>query len=233
MGIPERKEREFRRREEVILAAALSLLDRDDWLTVTIDEIAQKAEIGKGTVYLHFPSKEALYARLALDFSHGLFERMREIPPQLPVLDRLAARVRLFIDGHRLQPEYRRLLEYCWRENFLQGLPQPLVAEFMSLEAEYERLVFADLEEAMALGLVPAGSLQALGQALRGVVLGAVHVLWSGCFDRMGAEPSIAGGAAADYVDRVVPFAVAGLRFQHVAFDIAEPTTIAVPVSEV
>lgn len=229
MGIPERKEREFRRREEGILAAAMSLLDRDDWLTVTIDEIAQKAEIGKGTVYLHFPSKEALYARLALNFSHGLFERMRGISPQLPVLDRLAARVRLFIDGHRLQPEYRRLLEYCWRENFLQGLPQALVAEFMSLEAEYERLVFADLEEAMASGLMPTGSPQALGQVLRGVVLGAVHVLWSGCFDRMGGQPT----AAADYVDRVVPFAIAGLRFQHVAFDITEPTTSNISASEV
>ena len=229
MGIPERKEREFRRREEGILAAAMSLFDRDEWLTVTIEEIAQSAEIGKGTVYLHFPSKEALYARLALDFSHGLLERMRDLSPELPVLDRLAARVRLFIEGHRLQPEYRRLLEYCWRENFLQGLPDPLVAEFMSLEAEYERLVFTDLEEAIALGLVPEGSLSALGQALRGVVLGAVHVLWSGCFDRMGGTPS----AASEYVDRVVPFAVAGLRFQHVAFDIPAPTMTQIPASEV
>lgn len=128
-----------------------------------------------------------------------------------------------------MQPEYRRLLEYCWRENFLQGLPEALVAEFMSLEGEYERLVFADLEEAMALGLVPQGSLQALGQALRGVVLGAVHVLWSGCFDRMGGQPT----AAADYVDRVVPFAIAGLRFQHVAFDSTEPTTSNISASEV
>jgi AcrR family transcriptional regulator len=217
MGIPERKERDFRRREQQILDAALSLFDRDDWLTVTIDDIAQKAEIGKGTVYLHFPGKEALYARLALDFSRALLDRMRALEVEA-VLDRLAERVRMFIETHRQKPEYRRLLEYCWRENFLQGLPQPLIAEFMELENDYEALVFGDLEEAMRQGLVPRGSMRELSQALRGVVLGAVHVLWSGCFDRMGAEPATADG----YVDRIVRFAVAGLRFQQVAFDTAE-----------
>ena len=90
MGIPERKERDFRRREQDILAAAIALFDRDDWLNVTIDEIAQRAEIGKGTVYLHFPSKESIYARLALDFSHELLERMREVATEVPPLERLA-----------------------------------------------------------------------------------------------------------------------------------------------
>jgi AcrR family transcriptional regulator len=228
MGIPERKERDFRRREQQILDAALSLFDRDDWLTVTIDDIAHQAEIGKGTVYLHFPSKEALYARLALDFSRALLDRMREL--QAPsVLERLAERVRMFIETHRRKPEYRRLLEYCWRENFLQGLPQPLIAEFLELENGYEALVFGDLEEAMASGLMPRGAMRESTQALRGVVLGAVHVLWSGCFDRMGAEPATADG----YVDRIVRFAVAGLRFQQVAFETAgsSPGTPALEVT--
>ena len=50
MGVAERKERDFRRREEDILAAALRLFDRDNWQDVTIEQIAQEAEIGKGTL---------------------------------------------------------------------------------------------------------------------------------------------------------------------------------------
>ena len=59
MSIHDRKAREFQRREEDILKAALALSNRDDWQAVTIEQIAQKAEIGKGTVYKHFPSKDA------------------------------------------------------------------------------------------------------------------------------------------------------------------------------
>ena len=77
VGIQERKEREFKRREKEILQAALRLFDGDDWQLVTIERIAQEAEIGKGTVYLHFPSKEDIYGRLALDFSRQLFTSTR------------------------------------------------------------------------------------------------------------------------------------------------------------
>ena len=63
MGISERREREFQRREGEILDAALELFSADDWQSVTIDQIARRAEIGKGTVYLHFASKDEIYAR--------------------------------------------------------------------------------------------------------------------------------------------------------------------------
>ena len=49
MSIQDRRAREFVRREQDILQAALALSNRDDWQTVTIDQIAPKAEIGKGT----------------------------------------------------------------------------------------------------------------------------------------------------------------------------------------
>ena len=53
MGIQERKERVFKGREKEILQAALRLFDGDDWQLVTIERIAQEAEIGKGTVFLN------------------------------------------------------------------------------------------------------------------------------------------------------------------------------------
>ena len=90
MGIAERKERELKRRERDILEAALRLFDRDDWQLVTVERIAQEAEVGKGTVYLHFSSKEDICGRLALDFATPLLGRLRAIDPGLPVARRLA-----------------------------------------------------------------------------------------------------------------------------------------------
>src|ERR1043165_5128642 len=96
MGIRDRKAREFQRREDDILRAALALSNRDDWQAVTIDQIAQKAEIGKGTVYKHFTSKDDIYARLAVNFHRLVLQRLRAIDPALAALEKLREIVKVF-----------------------------------------------------------------------------------------------------------------------------------------
>ena len=66
MALPDRKARVLRQREQEILQAAGDLFRRGDWHRTTIDEIAKNAGVGKGTVYLHFKSKEEIVERLAL-----------------------------------------------------------------------------------------------------------------------------------------------------------------------
>jgi AcrR family transcriptional regulator len=51
-------------RAERILAAALELLLAWGYKRVTVDEIARRARIGKGTVYLHWKTKETLFTEL-------------------------------------------------------------------------------------------------------------------------------------------------------------------------
>ncbi|MCO1658171.1 TetR/AcrR family transcriptional regulator [Pseudonocardia humida] len=53
-------------RLERVLDAAAELLLRWGYQKVTIDEVARQAGIGKGTVYLHFPNKEALFLTVLL-----------------------------------------------------------------------------------------------------------------------------------------------------------------------
>ena len=55
-------------RLERVLDAAAELLLRWGYQKVTIDEIARHARIGKGTVYLHFPTKDALFLAV---YEHG------------------------------------------------------------------------------------------------------------------------------------------------------------------
>ena len=91
MGVQDRKEREFKRREEEILAAALALFRNDNWQAVTVEQIAEAAEIGKGTIYKHFASKDEMYARLVMDYQKHGIEKLRRIDPTLDVIQRLRA----------------------------------------------------------------------------------------------------------------------------------------------
>lgn len=83
---------ERKRREERILDAAAALLVRWGYRKTTIDDVAREAGVGKGTIYLHWKDKNALFRsailhvqqqasedikqRIADDPQGGLFHRM-------------------------------------------------------------------------------------------------------------------------------------------------------------
>lgn len=72
MGIAERKEREKQlRREEIVLAAEKIFFSKGFDLS-TMDEIAEEAELSKGTLYLYFKSKEVLHLAVARKSIHIL-----------------------------------------------------------------------------------------------------------------------------------------------------------------
>lgn len=66
MGIAERKERERQQRMESILDAAEQVFMDKGLKNSTIDEIAEKAELSKGTIYLYFKSKELIFTGMEL-----------------------------------------------------------------------------------------------------------------------------------------------------------------------
>ncbi|MBL9128921.1 MAG: TetR/AcrR family transcriptional regulator, partial [Verrucomicrobiales bacterium] len=60
-----RKEREKAAREELILDHASRLLLRDGFQNLNLDELARSIEYSKGTIYLHFETKEDLVLAIA------------------------------------------------------------------------------------------------------------------------------------------------------------------------
>src|SRR6202022_3147178 len=57
---PSLKEKQRQEREELILQAAEEVLMEKGYYDTSMDEIALRVGVAKGTVYLHFPSKEDL-----------------------------------------------------------------------------------------------------------------------------------------------------------------------------
>lgn len=66
-----------RRRE--ILEAATRLFREGGFETTTVQAVAAAAGVAAGTVYLYFPSKEAILTALREDFEEGLLDRFAEI----------------------------------------------------------------------------------------------------------------------------------------------------------
>jgi AcrR family transcriptional regulator len=63
-------------RVERMLDSAAELLVRWGYQRVTIDDVARHAGIGKGTVYLHFRSKDALFLTVLMRVHRVLVERL-------------------------------------------------------------------------------------------------------------------------------------------------------------
>lgn len=66
------------RRREILEAATQLFRDRG-FDVATVQAIAGKAGVATGTVYLYFPSKEAILVALQEDFEAGLLDRFAEI----------------------------------------------------------------------------------------------------------------------------------------------------------
>lgn len=79
MGIEERKAREKERRRNQIIDAAEKVIFSKGLEQSTMDEIAEEAELSKGTLYLYFKNKNELYLAITQRGSDLLNERFTKV----------------------------------------------------------------------------------------------------------------------------------------------------------
>ena len=123
---PERREAHEEGRRKQILEAALRVWLRDGYPDAPVEAIAREAGMGKGTIYLYFPTKEAVLQAAIESFSllpaiGELVAKMREIPPHQAVpalIETLWHRLRdrgplfaLLLGGGALRPENARVFQ--------------------------------------------------------------------------------------------------------------------------
>ena len=113
MGTAERKEREKRRRENQILDAAEEVFAQKGFDNATIDDIAEKAELSKGTIYLYFKSKEVLYTGLSLRATMILYDRFVEaVKPNQNGYDNTQAIGQAYFTYCMEFPNYFKIMNY-------------------------------------------------------------------------------------------------------------------------
>lgn len=111
MGSKERKAREFERRQEQILAAAEKIFQRKGVNGLRLEDIAEAIEFSKGIIYLHFQSKEELFAHLLLRKADRLYEMLSKATElDGPMRDGVDRCLQSTVDFYLQNREYYALL---------------------------------------------------------------------------------------------------------------------------
>jgi AcrR family transcriptional regulator len=118
-----------RNRERVMAAARVAFAEhgRD----AQMDDVARRAEVGVGTVYRHFPTKEALFVALLEDSFAEIAERTR---PALEQDDAWAALTAMLWDAGQTLAGDRALVEAMGAD--LTDAPCPGQVELSQIAAE-------------------------------------------------------------------------------------------------
>jgi AcrR family transcriptional regulator len=167
-------------RRDAILAAALDEFSAQGFAAARLDDVARRAGVAKGTIYLHFRDKEALFQELI---------RM-QLGPVVGALE-LAAHADL-----PLRDIADRLIDVFVREIFetrrkdiirlviTEGPRFPQLAEFYYREVISRALsiIRGMLRRAFERGELETDALVRFPQLL--AAPGIVSVVWSGLFDR-------------------------------------------------
>ncbi len=168
------------KRKEAILAAALEEFSTSGFAATRLDDVARRAGVAKGTIYLHFRDKEMLFQELIRSQLSPLVATLEAAPlADLPIRAVAEALVDLFVReifGTRRKDVLRLIIT--------EGPRFPKLAEFYYHEV-VERLlgVIRRLaQRAVDKGELPNDSLVRFPQLLGAP--GIVAIVWSGLFGR-------------------------------------------------
>ena len=167
-------------RRTAILAAALEEFSARGYEGARLEDVAKRAGIAKGTIYLYFADKEALFQDLVRSMVNPVLtalERMRapDIPARLLVEGMLTTFVRE-IYGTRRKDMIRLILA--------EGPRFPTIAEFYYREVVSRVLAIVRplLERAAARGELPNDALARFPQLI--IAPGLVAIMWSALFEK-------------------------------------------------
>lgn len=167
-------------RRDAILRAALDEFSERGFASARLDDVAKRAGIAKGTIYLYFRDKEALFQELIMAMLGPLIAEMKALPthdvPARVALERLLGVFATEVYGtprrHVLRlvmnegPRFPRLAEFHYR-----NVVEPAIGAIRTL-----------LARAVERGELRHRALVDYPQLV--VAPGLLSVIWSGMFDR-------------------------------------------------
>jgi AcrR family transcriptional regulator len=175
-------------RRTAIVAAALDEFSERGFAATRLDDVALRAGVAKGTIYLHFRDKEALFQEIVRTMLGPIVSALEAIRhDDRPVRPLIASFIDLFV-REVYETKRRNVLRLVMTE----GPRFPKLAEFHYREV-VERGIAAMrglLEQALARGELKHEALVRFPQLM--IAPAIVAIIWSGLFDRF-APLDVAG----------------------------------------
>jgi AcrR family transcriptional regulator len=167
-------------RREAILAAALEEFAVNGFAGTRLDDIARRAKIAKGTIYLYFADKETLFQELLRSMFAPIVKALENFPDgDMPTRDIVEQMIGLFVReviGTRRKDVIRLVIS--------EGTRFPKLAEFHYREVLSR--IMAAMSALMARGIA-RGEVKNPAYAKFPQLVGApglVAIIWSGLFER-------------------------------------------------
>ena len=167
-------------RRDAILAAALDEFSARGFAAARLDDVARRANVAKGTIYLYFADKEALFQDLVRSMVSpvlGVLTQMRDVDiPARVLIETLLNTFVREVYGTRRRDIIRLILS--------EGPRFPAIAEFYYREviAHVLAILRPILKRAAARGELPNDALVQFPQLIVAPML--VAVMWHGLFDK-------------------------------------------------
>ena len=138
-----------------ILQAARAVFARQGYANTVVDDIAAQAGIAKGTLYLYFPSKEAVYLAAVLEDARQLDKDSRAaMSAAVSWQEKLGAYLRVRVEYFERHQDFLRIYMTEFRGMCMQG--RPMAAELIHLVQEGEAQLAQVFAAASARGEIRA-----------------------------------------------------------------------------
>ena len=136
---PSRRARKKSAVRSQIIAAAIELFSRNGIENVTVDQIAEAADIGKGTVYNYFDTKEDIVVAFMADLERRVQARLHRLGARTGTLDSILAEfVRLQL---RRKKRYHQFVRVFLGQMFLH------TDSFLPYMAEMQKAIDPPMDE--------------------------------------------------------------------------------------
>jgi AcrR family transcriptional regulator len=187
---------EFRQSE--IITAARKVFAEKGYVASTVDEIATKAAMAKGTVYLYFDSKELIYNAVLADDLETLHRlTLEKIAAAGTVLEKIAAYINARFDYCEERRDFFRIM-------FIEPFGSPVLSKARAREwlREPVRMLTVAIEEAISTNTVRRLPAEILAWTIADLTTGALQ-------RRLATTPTT---TAREDIDFLTAFVYAALR---------------------
>ena len=179
-----RRQREKEDRKDAILTSAREVFFEHGIRHATVDEVAARAGVAKGTVYLYFDSRETLLAHLLLEGLDNLNARLEtafsEAAPA-GAETRLRQLAAAYFDFHKTEPDYFRLMMAFDRGHFREAVNAEVYEQVVHRSLRGLRWLVRAFQQGVEDGELAAGDARqmagSLWAALNGVLVLTSHPL--------------------------------------------------------
>jgi len=177
MGILERKQREKDRRRQEILGAAREVFSAKGFNSATMEEIASKAELSPGTLYLYFKNKEELHTSLSINILARLGAEISKVVDQdISVEDKIGKFRDVFIDVYDYDSSILINLFHLQSGETLHNLSDEVMKELKKYSSLAHQAIIAVVKEGIEKQIFVEEHPVALADVLWGTYAGVV--LW-------------------------------------------------------